>query len=306
MLSTLVQNEAAVFAIVISLSLVAVQFAASTYSPRVIDIFKHNPEFQIVSLLYISIMIFSLGVLKQISNTNIADFEYLLLFSYYLGIFGFISLIPYTQNTLELLKPSKIVKKLAERITKQNFTVDSEDEKCQSNPILPVIDMVFSSWKRYDYDTLNRGLDEIGDRANSFLTDVTLTEKEKFKLIEKICYHFFEMGILAILKEDDYFVQRIMVNLRIIAVDVMKMDNQEFNKIVSYISHILYEIGKKAIKLKLEFSASWAADYTGDIGYDAIKQGQGQIAADSLRHLGLIGIAAIDNDPTFRTFGLQF
>jgi hypothetical protein len=188
MLSTLVQSEAAIFAIVITLSLVAVQFAASTYSARVIDIFKDDPEFQVLSISYITIMIFSLGILKLTTNKDIASLECYLSLSYYLGIFAFIALIPYTQNTLELLKPAVIIKKLAQRITKERLVIDSNEEKSQRNPILPVRDMVLSSWKRYDYDTVNQGLDAIGDRANLFLNDATLTKKEKFELINNFCY----------------------------------------------------------------------------------------------------------------------
>lgn len=290
MLSTLVQSEAAIFAIVITLSLVAVQFAASTYSARVVDIFKDDPEFNILSLFYIIIMIYSLAVLKLTPNDNIASLEYYLLFSYYLGIFAFIALIPYTQNTLELLKPSVIIKKLAQRITKQNF-----GEKFQYNPILPVNDMVLSSWKRYDYDTVNQGLDAIGDRANIFLNDVTLTGKEKFELINICCYHFFEMGMLAISKKDDYFVQRIMINLRIIAVDVMEHDILDFKEINSYVLKILYEIGEDAIELELEYSASYAAEYISDIGYAAVDRGLRFIATKSLGNLKMIGIAATDS-----------
>lgn len=44
MLSALVQTQAAIVAIVITLTLIAVQLTASAYSPRVIDIFKKNPD----------------------------------------------------------------------------------------------------------------------------------------------------------------------------------------------------------------------------------------------------------------------
>ncbi|HIE31892.1 MAG TPA: DUF2254 domain-containing protein, partial [Methanosarcinales archaeon] len=44
MLSAMVQAQAAIIAIVITLTLIAVQLTASAYSPRVIDIFKKNPD----------------------------------------------------------------------------------------------------------------------------------------------------------------------------------------------------------------------------------------------------------------------
>ena len=48
MLSALVQSQAAIVAIVITLTLIAVQLTASAYSPRVIDIFKKNPDMWIL------------------------------------------------------------------------------------------------------------------------------------------------------------------------------------------------------------------------------------------------------------------
>ena len=44
MLSAVVQTQSAIVAIVITLTLIAVQLTASAYSPRVIDIFKKNPD----------------------------------------------------------------------------------------------------------------------------------------------------------------------------------------------------------------------------------------------------------------------
>jgi uncharacterized membrane protein len=48
MLSALVQSQAAIVAIVVTLTLIAVQLTASAYSPRVIDIFKKNPDMWIL------------------------------------------------------------------------------------------------------------------------------------------------------------------------------------------------------------------------------------------------------------------
>ena len=55
MLSALVQAQAAIVAIVVSLTVIAVQLTASAYSPRVIDVFKSfkkNPDFWILLGFY--------------------------------------------------------------------------------------------------------------------------------------------------------------------------------------------------------------------------------------------------------------
>ncbi len=53
MLSALIQSQAAIVAIVVSLTLIAVQLTASAYSPRVIRIFRDNPDMWLLLGLYL-------------------------------------------------------------------------------------------------------------------------------------------------------------------------------------------------------------------------------------------------------------
>ena len=52
MLSALVQSEAAIIAIVVTLSLVGVQLAAQSYSVRVVEVFRKTPDLWILLLIY--------------------------------------------------------------------------------------------------------------------------------------------------------------------------------------------------------------------------------------------------------------
>lgn len=128
MLSALIQSEAAIVAIVITLSLVAVQQTASSYSPRVIDVFKKNPDFWILTISYIIAIIYGLGVLENIKgndeNIIYSDFVHHIEMSYFLGIFVFFSLVLYILSTLNLLKPHEIINILSEKITKQNLLLN--------------------------------------------------------------------------------------------------------------------------------------------------------------------------------------
>lgn len=136
LLSTLIQSEAAILAIVITLSLVAVQQTASSYSPRVIEVFKDrksNPDFYILMAIYLISITYGIWVLKQISNDHntgsIVNFDHSLFnsfevhiwFSYALGVFSFFSLIPYIQNTLDLLKPSNMIEQISKKISKETI-----------------------------------------------------------------------------------------------------------------------------------------------------------------------------------------
>lgn len=135
LLSTLIQSEAAILAIVVTLSLVAVQQTASSYSPRVIEVFKDknsNPDFYLLIGIYLISMMYEMWVLKQIRSDDlksITDFRYIFFdsfeahiwFSYILGAFSFFSLVPYIWNTLDILKPSNIIEKISEKRTDETF-----------------------------------------------------------------------------------------------------------------------------------------------------------------------------------------
>jgi len=70
MLSALVQSEAAIVALVVTLSLVAVQLAASSYSARVIEVFRRTPDLWILMGIYGIAIFYGLGVLKMIERAN--------------------------------------------------------------------------------------------------------------------------------------------------------------------------------------------------------------------------------------------
>lgn len=61
LLTALTTGEAAILAIVVSLSLVAVQLAASSYSARVIEVFRRTLDLWILILVYGVAMFYGLG-----------------------------------------------------------------------------------------------------------------------------------------------------------------------------------------------------------------------------------------------------
>lgn len=70
MLSALIQSEAAIVALVVTLSLVAVQLAAQAYSARVIEVFSRAPDLWILMGIYGIAIFYGLGVLKMIETAN--------------------------------------------------------------------------------------------------------------------------------------------------------------------------------------------------------------------------------------------
>lgn len=158
-LSALIQSEASIIAILITLSLIAVQQNVP-YSSRTVKLFKSvktNPDFYIIIAIYMSSIFYHIWLLKQVNvlgpesvvivnfgNTMIfQSFENHLRLSISIAVFAFISLLPYTLNTLDLLNPLKTIEILARNINNKNL----------SNSIL----------KESNLDSMNNFVDEMRD-----------------------------------------------------------------------------------------------------------------------------------------------
>ena len=118
MISALIQSEAAIIAIVVTLSLVAIQQASSSYSARVIDIFKNpktNPDFFSLMAIYIFAIIYGSGVLRQIPHGSSLGIHIWIVYS--LSIVAMLALVPYIMNTLRMFDPTKIIELLSKDMT---------------------------------------------------------------------------------------------------------------------------------------------------------------------------------------------
>ena len=206
MLSSLIQSEAAIIAIVITLTLVAVQQTSTLYSTRLIDIFKSkNPDFWILIIIYLGSITYQLIILTDLNKSTIEKNH--IFFSFFAGLFSFISLIPYMLKTIDLLKPLTMLTILSEKITKSNFLLidpnyyniyNYSDLNLKSvsldnnikDPILPLVDIINSSLMKNDYDTSRDGLLIIRKRSIQILDDDNINDRE-FENIYKLFSKYF-------------------------------------------------------------------------------------------------------------------
>jgi uncharacterized membrane protein len=165
MLSALVQSQAAIVAIVITLTLIAVQLTASAYSPRVIDIFKKNPDMWLLLGCYGVSIFYGFIVLKLVEGAEgvvvsqsaiwslgpiSVSFESCVSIAYWLGAFTFVALFPYMLNIISLLKSENIINRLATEITKDKIleyiklakTSGGVEKRLVADPILRRQDLV--------------------------------------------------------------------------------------------------------------------------------------------------------------------
>lgn len=199
MLSALVQSQAAIIAIVVSLTLIAVQLTASAYSPRVIRVFRENPDMWILLLLYGFSIFYGLLVLKMIpgaeDSSQIAmlnsSLEARITLVYALGISTFAILCLYVWNIMGLLTAENIINRLAKDITKDSLLNAKED------PIQPIMDIVHGSIMKYDIATTRVGLKVVTERVIEVIDqegDITISER--------FYHHLVTTSVLAISRSD--------------------------------------------------------------------------------------------------------
>lgn len=292
MLSALIQSEAAIVALVITLSLVAVQLAASSYSARVIDVFKRTPDLWILILIYGIAMFYGLGVLKLIEKADpqkcaekficSSNLEPHISLTYFLGVFAFVALVPYILSTLNMLKPSTVIGILAEQIVKKNILASLRDEQIfinhryinQTNkyiwkdPILPIIDIVRISLMKYDYETIRDGLKAISEHANYMFINENFELGEQVSVSEHIFHHLNNLKKIAISKNDD--------------------------DLTLFIAESFGEMGMVTAERKLTFATSRIVTYLEEIGKNEIEQEHNHVAGDVIQSLAAIGLRTIN------------
>jgi len=174
LLSALVQCEAAIMAIVVTLSLITIQLAASSYSPRLIDIFIGTPIFWLLVIIYIYSMVLSLTTLRLIEAVQgVTHIEDLITLCFLSGVLCFSALFSYTLKMIDLLRPRTIISELVKSIKKSK---DLEKIKEEVSHIFAIIS---GSLSRYDHETAVEGLRTIRFEILEYLKDFTKTEKEK-------------------------------------------------------------------------------------------------------------------------------
>ncbi|MFA5331972.1 MAG: DUF2254 family protein [Methanoregula sp.] len=203
-LSSLVQCQAAIISIVVSLTLIAVQLTAQKYSSKTVDIFKKDPDLWILLLVYIISIAYEFLILKEIEGSTYIteNLGHFVSFAYLLGIFTFLVLIPYILNTINLLRTDTLISRLIDSVSEKNFP-ESRDYLAYNpnDPLQPIFEVIQTSVKQYDISTLDFALNHLLTRMSVILqNDVTLRSSDTVS--DYFCKNLNRAGLLAIDKGD--------------------------------------------------------------------------------------------------------
>lgn len=130
---------------------------------------------------------------------------------YILSIMAFISLIPFIYNTFDVLKPSSLIKNLAQDVTNEKI-FDYLNEIMKEDPLQPIIDILLTSLIKYDFATLKECLSEIKTLIDIITKVNDLTIDKKRKLNSYLLNHFERIANLAISNNDEDSLKEIMIS----------------------------------------------------------------------------------------------
>lgn len=274
MLSALIQGEFAVVTLVVTLSLIAMQLMAQTYSPRIIERFKRMPDLWILIVIYGFAIFSGLLVLKLIEKmcpliNSQSNIECYVALSYYFGVFAFVALVPYLWLTFKLLKPSTVTDMLAEEITMEN--IFNAAKKKSDDPIQPIIDIVCGALTKHDLTTVKDGLRAIRGRVKQiFERMVTFNGDTEEGLFKCIFVHLTRVGKLAADEDDEESIREVII--------------------------AMHEIGESAARRKLTNTTLQAIKSIGDLGVKALENRWDSATKLSVDSLGNLYVAACINE----------
>lgn len=314
-LCTLVGSEAAIVAIVVSLTLIAIEFTASEYSPRVIDISLKNPDMWILLLIYGVAIFSSILLLKQLPYESRFPTEDVS-FAFWLGVFSYVALVPYLRNTIRLFDPTNIVRLVAANIekdkllkyikdlnetSKKDETKTSEDfhpptkdsakktsrnkgdtEGHEENPIQSLLDIVYRSINNYDLETVRNGLEQIEELAKKVIVAYNRDNalgKDNEKLLKKQ------------MRFSKHFCDPLR---RISRLAASKDDEESTIEVIK----TLQTFGEKTAAKKLIVATEQVAMTLGAVGQISVEKGKAfeDAVKDVASSLEIIGKTAVDNN----------
>ena len=251
-ISTFVQSEAAILALVFSLSLVAMQQTASSYPPDVSKLFydfTKNPIYHYTLLIYLLSVILVVCVLIQIphvpENKLVEIDEASIRFTFQVSIFTFLSILPFVFNTFNFLVPHKLIN-ILQKNRKSGISA-VEDKDC-----IRVLGILLNSLKKHDYDAVKKGLDYF-EEYNKEFTDfqqkiVVPLENDRHLKLEKSLYclahYFVEVGELSLKLGSTDCNIKIIKNLYDIRIAA---DEHEIECVTSLTTKSIGKLAKKVI-----------------------------------------------------------
>jgi hypothetical protein len=315
LLSALVQSEAAIIGIVITLTFIAVQLIFS-YAPQAVAVaLKKNYDMWLLLIFYAISIFYGLFVLRMIPNEwngslgqlyfstlwgSPVSLEYRICFAYCLGVSAFVAIAPYILNTVYFLKPANIIKILSRDITEYKILrhIKSVEEykkdrtiSVKEDPVQPIMSIIHGSVMKYDITTVRCGLEAVIKKAVDII-DIYKYSDDDEDIPMYFCDHLERAGRYAMRAGDDESAIEIIGCLKNIAILAIEMPS---DKAVKIAAQYIEMIGTFAAERRLRFVTCDALASLNEVGTLTAENGLEDATVQVIDSLGNVGMYAADN-----------
>jgi len=194
----ILQGYTTIIALVATITIIAVQLTASSYSPLIIDILaKKKPKIWIMLIVYIILM--AIIWLSTVFPPNV-------IIVFLISILGFISLIliiPYIAYVLEILTPEHITQITADDIIIKDgdYDFDKIEKKFEI-----LVDIILASIKNHNSSSTIFGLSALKYRLREYVNDENKFHPTEPYLLDKFFYIKHIFSIFDACNSSQFFV----------------------------------------------------------------------------------------------------
>ena len=239
-----VEGLSAIFAIVISLTLMAVQFASQQYTHRIMDIHIKSLTFWSVIVIYLGSLLYNVFMLGRLEEP--VDSKYVEV-SMLLTALCFVMLIPYFFITMVRLRPESVISKLMTKLdvdylnSIKGLLKEGETRiPGEADKMLPITEIIEKSIGSGDRGTARFGIGEIYKCYMSHLK----SENEAY-MSPYFQGHLLGIGREAIIEADDDSVVQVL--------------------------EIFGEVGTHTISQKMDLSTKMVLENIDIVGFKVLK-----------------------------------
>jgi len=164
---TIVQSLASVFAIVFSVSLVAIQLCSEELSHRLIRLYVRDLSFSVPFILNLGALLFNWFLLVN------RDFRTLIDYGIFWSFAAILSLVPFVIYTIRFLTPDHVVDRLLIRVTTRQLLANNfAEDKLYQNSLQPIEDIISNRIRHGDNTTAINLIKKVQEKMNDALFEV--------------------------------------------------------------------------------------------------------------------------------------
>ncbi|MGC9443314.1 MAG: DUF2254 family protein [Candidatus Methanospirareceae archaeon] len=240
-----VEGLSAIFAIVISLTLMAVQFASQQYTHRIMDFHIKSLTFWSVIAIYLGSLLYNVFALVRLKEPVESMYVEL---SVLLTALSFVMLVPYFFITMLRLKPESVINHLLStvddeylRSIQRYFREGEMRIPGEVDKVLPVTEIIEKSISSGDRSTARFGIDEI---HRCYMAQ--LRKESETYVSPLFLKHLLGIGREAIIEADDDSIVQVL--------------------------EIFGEVGTHAIAQRMNYTTRMVLDNINLIGFKILKE----------------------------------